>query len=394
MLLSQKLAVGIVAVACLLLARSATAVDYVDLHTDDKLPKEANAALFWKGDEQIGAFRNVHRLSPTRRIVADGTVLPLPRQEVDLGQVEISSAGKSMTIDDYMKSQRVGGLLVIKDGKIVYEKYALGNTEDTRWLSFSVSKSIVALLYGAAIKDGYISNVDEKVTDYLPRLRNSSYDQTTIKNLLQMSSGVTWDEDYTDPKSDVARAPYETLKLFEYLRHKPREAPPGEKFNYNTAETNLAGTLLRSAIGNNLSNYLTEKIWRPFGMESDAYWQLTESGGGEFGGCCISATLRDYGRLGLFALAQGKLNDGTAVLTENWMADSTAPSKGYSGYGYLWWLDGGSYEAFGIFGQGIYINPEQNIVIAVQSAREAASEDSDWALMKAMFAAIVGALNE
>ncbi|HEY5644516.1 MAG TPA: serine hydrolase, partial [Pseudomonadales bacterium] len=167
----------------------------------------------------------------------------------------------------------------------------------------------------------------------------------------------------------------------------------GDKFNYNTAETNLAGTLLRSAIGNNLSTYLSEKIWTPFGMEADAYWQLTEPGGGEFGGCCISATLRDYGRIGLFALHGGKLADGTAVLADGWMGDSVAPSKGFDGYGYFWWLyPGAVYEATGIFGQGIYIDPARNVVIALHSAREHASREEDWALQNALYGALAEAV--
>lgn len=369
-------------------------VDYVSMHADDPLPQDASSALFWQGDEQIGGFRNAHRLSPTRRINAGGKVLAMPHREIDLSDVIIDFDGQKIGIDEYMSDQRVAGLLVVKDGQIAYEKYRLGNTEDTRWISFSVSKSVVAMLYGAAIRDGYISNVNEKVTDYLPRLKNSSYDQTTIANLLQMASGVAWNEDYADPESDVARATYETLELFDYLRHKPRTAKPGEKFNYNTAETNLAGTLLRAAIGNNLSTYLSEKIWRPFGMESDAYWQLTEDGGGEFGGCCINATLRDYGRLGLFALGNGALSDGTQVLAENWMADSVSPSKGFDGYGYFWWLgEQGAYEASGIFGQGIYVNPKKNVVIAIHSAREMASKDSDWELMEAMYGAVTRAVS-
>ena len=161
---------------------------YSGLHADDKLPAEGSSPLFWQGDEQIAGFRNIHRLLPTRVINAGDRVLELPRAEVDLDDVEIVAGDQRMTVERYMAHQRVGGLLVIKNGKIVYERYGLGNNEDTRWVSFSVSKSIVAMLYGAAIRDGYIKSLDAKVTDYLPLLKNSSYDQTTIKNLLQMAS--------------------------------------------------------------------------------------------------------------------------------------------------------------------------------------------------------------
>ena len=160
-----------------------------------------------------------------------------------------------------------------------------------------------------------------------------------------------------------------------------------------THSTNLAGTLLRSAIGNNLSTYLSEKIWQPFGMEFDGSWELTEPGGGEFGGCCINATLRDYGRIGLFALGNGRLADGTEVLPSGWMRASATPSKGNTGYGYFWWLSGqGVFEAIGIFGQGIYINREENVVIALHSARPVASNDSDWAWQAALYAAVTNAI--
>lgn len=357
------------------------------------MPAEDSSALFWQAREQVAGFRNIEALAPVRWIRADERLLALPRAERDLGGATLELEGASMTVDEYVRRQRVAGLLVIHDGSIVYERYALGNDEHTRWISFSVAKSVVAMLIGAAIQDGYIDGVDEKVTTYLPRLAGSSYQDTSIRDLLQMASGVAWNEDYADPESDVARADYATLALYEYLRDKPRTAAPGERFNYNTAETNLAGTLLRAAIGNNLATYLEDKIWQPFGMEADAYWQLTEPGGGEFGGCCISATLRDYGRLGLFALGGGVLPDGTRVLPESWMAESTTPSAGFDGYGYFWWLkQSGAYEASGVFGQGIYVDAGHDVVIALHSARADASRDEDWALQDALYEALVQAV--
>ncbi len=300
-----------------------------------------------------------------------------------------------MTMDEYFNSQSVAGLLVIKDGNIVYERYGLGNTRDTPWLSFSVTKSVVSMLVGAAIKDGFIASIDEPVTDYLPRLKGSAYDQVTIGNILQMSSGVEWNEDYSDPKSDIATADLSTLGTYRQLRRKQVVARAGEKFNYNTAETNLVGTLLRSAVGNNLSTYLSEKIWRPFGMRTDANWMLSEPGGSEIGGCCISATLRDLARIGLFALDNGRLADGTEVLPSGWMKASTAPSTGNSDYGYLWWLRGnGDFRAQGIFGQDVLIDPDHRIVIALQSARADADKAGDWKLQDAFYDALIQALGE
>jgi CubicO group peptidase (beta-lactamase class C family) len=368
---------------------------YIDPADDEKHFGSPNNTLFWTPEQQVAGYRNSKKISFTRKVKSGDSIRTLPYAKVHLDDVKIHVDQTSMTVDEYFNRQSVAGLLVIKDGDILYERYGLGNTADSKWISFSVAKSVVSMLIGAAIQDGYIKSVDEKVTDYLPRLKGSSYDQSSIKNVLQMASGVQWNEDYADPESDVAQATWVTTELYDYLRNKPRDEVPGDVFNYNTAETNLAGTLLRSAIGNNLSSYLSEKIWKPFGMESDAFWNLTEQGGGEFGGCCINATLRDYGRIGLFALANGRLADGTQVLPPGWMQESTMPSKGYRGYGYFWWLTAEDiYTATGIFGQGIYINRQENVVIALHSARGVASNDLDWELQDALYAALTTAIKD
>jgi len=349
--------------------------------------------LFWTPEQQVSGYRNINKIFPTRTVSAGDTVLELPEAPVELADIEVRTENTSMTLDEYFVQQNVAGLLVLKDGKIAYERYGLGNSQESRWISFSVTKSVVSMLVGAAIQDGYIESVDEMVSDYLPRLKGTPYDQSTIRNILQMASGVEWNEDYADPASDVNNASWQTVALYKYLAQKPRDSEPGEVFNYNTAETNLVGTLLRSAIGNNLSTYLQEKIWQPFGMEADAWWTLTEPGGGEFGGCCINATLRDYARLGLFALRQGHLPDGTAVLPDDWMAQSTARSAAFPGYGYLWWLGTeNAYRATGIFGQGICVHPKQNVVVALHSARAVASNSEDWALQVALCDSLAKAL--
>lgn len=387
------------ALACCWLVLSGPALLYAKAPTmnpeeDAKHLGPPEKFLFWTPEQQVAGYRNIKLVFPTRTIAAGGQVLELPEQLRSLDDVKIQADGRNLTVHDYFLQQNVAGLLVIKDGKIVYERYGLGNTEDSLWVSFSVAKSVTSMLIGAAIQDGYIKSVDEKVTAYLPRLKNSAYDQSSIRNMLQMSSGVAWNEDYADPGSDVNNPVWDTLGLYERLRNKPRDAEPGEVFNYNTAETNLAGTLLRSAIGNNLATYLSEKIWKPFGMEATANWMLSEIGGGEQGGCCINATLRDYGRLGLFAMSNGRLADGTQVLPEGWMEESTTPSKGSPGYGYFWWLyDDGTYRASGIFGQAIYINPPENVVIAMHSARAVASNRPDWALQAALFNALTKAVH-
>ena len=333
--------------------------------------------LFWTPEQQQSGYSSIADLGNTRLIKASENILNLPTSGGSLAGFQHSYKGKASSIDDFMQRTRAAGLLVLHDQQIALEKYALGHAEDKPWVSFSVAKSVVSLLFGAAIKDGLIKDVNELVTDYLPRLKGGAYSGVRIKDLLQMASGAAWNEDYADPNSDVANAPYGPPALFTYMTNLEKKSPAGEVFNYNTGETSVAGALLRAAVGNNLSVYLQRKIWQPFGMESSANWLLSAPDGEEIGGCCISATLRDYGRLGLFALGNGRLADGTSVLPDDWVSQSTAPSKGSEGYGYYWWLQGqGAYAAEGVFGQFIWIDPSSNVVIAMQSAWPTAWDDT------------------
>ena len=351
--------------------------------------------LFWGSKQKVAGFRNSQLISPVARVAAGPHVLELAKNTLPLGATRLVHRGRSLTIDDYFTEFNTAGLLVIKDAVIVYERYDLGNNRDTRWNSFSVAKSVTSMLLGAAIKDGYIDNVDEYVTDYLPALQGSAYDGVTIRHILHMTSGVAWDENYADPESDISTVQWSSQKLYQHLQVSQRSSAPGEVFNYSTAETQLVGDVVRSATGMSLSKYLGDRIWRPFGMESDAYWQLTAPGEGEFGGSSLNATLRDYGRLGLFALGGGTLANGEEVLTEGWMTDSVTASATNAGYGYQWWLGtGGVFEASGIFGQSIYVDPKNAIVIAQHGARDSASEQQDWDAQAAAFRAISEAIGK
>jgi len=330
---------------------------------------ERGEILFWTPEQQVAGYRNIDQIAETRWIRASDVPYPLVPASRDLSSVTYEVEGETYTVEDYIGDRRIAGLLVVKDDEIVFERYGLGNDENSRWISFSIAKSVVSMLYGAAIVDGYIGSVDEPVTKYLPLLAGGGYDGVSIRNVLQMASGVQWNEDYADAESDVATLPGPLVEQARYMAALEREHPAGEVFNYNTGETNMAGAVLRAAIGNNLSTYLQHKIWGPFGMEADANWVIHEPGGGELGGCCISATLRDYARIGIFAMNGGVLRDGTRVLPEGWMEDSTSPSAGYDGYGYLWWLAGdGRFSGIGIFGQYLWMDPDSNTVIVTHSA--------------------------
>ncbi|HDZ08874.1 serine hydrolase domain-containing protein [Pseudohongiella sp.] len=351
------------------LAQTDSPARWLDPANDTRNLPTDGSILFWSGDQQIAGFRNTALLSPVRQVVTGEEVMPLPRAERDFSALRYEVNGESFALADYMQHNHVGGLLVLKDGQIVLEQYGLGNDEDTQWVSFSMTKSVVSLLTGAAIADGYINSVNDPVTDYLPQLRGSAYDGVSIRNVLQMASGTDWNEDYADPASDVATSPSDMLALMQFMGEKARVAEPGERFNYNTGETNLAGAIVRAAIGNNLAAYLTQKIWQPWGMESDATWISHGPYGGELGGCCLSPVLRDWGRLALLVMNDGVLHDGSRLVPEGWIAESTEPSAGSDNYGYLWWLNGdGTFRASGIFGQGIYLSPEENLVIVVQGA--------------------------
>lgn len=323
--------------------------------------------------QQRVAYRNLQLLAPTNRVVRGRSTSPLPEATLDLSSFTYDYQNRTRSLADFINETHVAGFIVIKDGRLVAEKYTQGHGPGSVWTSFSVAKSIVSLLYGVALRDGSIRSLDDPVTRYLPALRGSAYDVVKLRELLQMSSGVAWNEDETDPNSDLAKSgrigrTRGLEGLLAFMKQLPRKAPPGTVFNYNTGETHLAGAVLRAATGRSLAQYLSEKIWQPAGMEADAYWLLMRQGDAEFGGCCISATLRDYGRLGLLMLRGGITSDGTRLISKRWIAESTTAAPTAPNYGYLWWIErNGRYAASGIFGQYIYVDPEHQIVVAMHS---------------------------
>ena len=342
--------------------------------------------LRWTPEQQLRGYRNIDRIYPTRPVAASPHPFPLPDKPVDFSALRYKTGARTSDINAFVSHNHIVGLLAIRDGNVVLERYAQGNTRDTRWYSFSVAKSVVSMLVGAAVKDGFISSIDVPVSNFLPVLRGSAYDDVTLRQAMTMSSGVAWNEDYADPQSDIAQTGGSALDRLRYLLRKQRVAAPGSTFNYNTEETNLVGAVLRAAIGNNLATYLEDKIWRRFGMEQGANWLLLSESGAEHGGCCLSATLRDYGRLGLFALRNGGLTDGSSVLPEGWMKTSTTSSAANDRYGMPWWLrPDRAFAAVGIYGQAIYINPPCRLVIVTHSVWSRATDPELSAHREAFF---------
>jgi CubicO group peptidase (beta-lactamase class C family) len=354
-----------------------------------------DSVLLWTPEQQLAGFPNYDRLFETRGIPASTRPSRLPSRPADFRAIAYEVDGHTHGLDDFLAHNHVTGLIVVQGGEVLLEHYIPPNAPSTRWVSYSVAKSVVSLLLGAAIQDGYIGGVADRVTDYIPMLEGSAYDGVRIRDVLQMSSGVAWNEDYADPESDVSREiDFGGVERLRFLGEKPRVAAPGERFNYSTGEIYLVGTVVRSAVGNNLSSYLHQKIWEPFGMEADANWMLVEPGGPEYAGCCISATLRDYARLGLFVLADGVLDDGRRVLPEGWIAGSLMPSPANDDYGYLWWLgDDGAVTARGIFGQMIHIDPARDLVIATHAAWPSPTGEAFTAHRDAFVEAVGGLLD-
>lgn len=336
---------------------------------DPAVPTNPNL-LFWTPVERNYGFRRMEELSTTRTISRGETVHALPRGAPLAVRLEID--GSPVSIDDYMAQQGAAGIVILHNGRVRMEEYRLGADRDTRWTSFSVAKSLTSTLVGAAIRDGSIESLDAPVTRYIPELAGSGYDRVSIRQLLTMTSGVRWNEDYFDPQSDVSLFNQVTPEpgvdpIVTYMRELPSEAEPGTRWQYNTGETNLIGVLVANATGKTLSEYLSEKVWARYGMEHPGEW-IVNAGGSEIGGCCISATVRDYARFGQFVL-EGGIAGGEPVVPDGWyaaagvrQADTDEPGLGY---GYQWWtFDDGSFAAQGIFGQGIFIDPARGLVIA------------------------------
>jgi CubicO group peptidase (beta-lactamase class C family) len=350
-------------------------------------------------EQQLTVYKNIEATYAVRVAKRGRSVHPLP---IAPSQIipRVTWQDKTYdTIDDFMRDARMSGILVLKDGRIVMERYALGRTSEDRWTSFSVAKSVTAILLGAAIQDGHIKSLDEPVTKYVPQLKGSGYDGVNIRQLITMTSGVKWNEDYTDVNSDVAQAsawPGEPgmNPLVSYMRKLPREAEQGSKFVYKTGETDMAGILVANAVGKGLAEYLSEKIWRPYGMERDAIWML-DRGGMERGGCCMSMTLRDYARIGLFVLDGGKIGN-RQVVPDWYLQEATTdqikePVDG--DYGYFWWVRGNDgYAAQGIYGQQIRIVPQENLIVVVNAAFLKPTDESLTASQNALLAAVREAL--
>ena len=333
-------------------------------------PPTETDVLFWTQGQRDSGFALADQIPfiDTVPVAAGDTPRALPE-------------GAALTTDydiaGFMERQNSAALVILQDGAIRYEAYGLNQTASSRWTSFSVAKSVTSSLVGVALAEGHIDSLEDPVSRYVSGLQGSAYDDVTIRLLLTMTSGVAWDEDYSDPTSDVAR--FNQVERVEgepaivtYLRDLPRAHPPGEVYNYSTGETNLVGIVVEAATGMPLNQYLSESIWVPYGMSSDASW-VTADSGEPISGCCLQATARDFALIGQFML-EGGVVAGASVLADGFLDQATRTQvrtdrNATFDYGYQWWTrDDGSFAAIGIFGQYIFIDPARNLVIAGNSS--------------------------
>lgn len=334
-------------------------------------------------DRRIQNFRSMERILPYRVVRAAAAPFEFERAERPL-EISYRFGGETHRLDEFLERVHATGLLVIKDDRIVHERYFHGADAGTRHTSWSVAKSFVATLVGIALKEGRLHSLDDPITKYVPDLAGSAYEGVPIRHVLQMSSGVDFDETYANRRSDINRLFVKVFALGRRMDHVMhdygRERASGQVFHYISIDTQALGMLLRRIYQRPLAALLEEKLWQPLGMGADAYWNVDEPAedGVEMAFCCLNARLRDFAKLGRLYLHQGVWN-GQQLLPPGWVAEATVPGRpdmepgvssydyGPRGYQYQWWVPEGyqrEYFAAGVWGQYIYVSEPDRLIIA------------------------------
>ncbi|MGT8788366.1 serine hydrolase domain-containing protein [Klebsiella oxytoca] len=391
---------------------------------DAQLP-DTHKMLTWSQTDRVIGFRNDYR-NYAGDVFHHGHAVPLQAAAKRLTHASYQVNGHTWTLQDYLQRQNVSGMLVLKNGKVAWKYLAEGNTDTTLWTSRSVGKSVVSTLVGVAIKQGKIHSLDDLVTQYEPDLKGTAWEGVTLRQLISHTSGVAWNEDYTNPQSDFARltecearpGAYDCVRqLVSGLR---RAHPAGENWSYSSGGAWLLGDVLERATGMTLAAYLEKSIWQPYGMASDGVWHAYTKGEHDVGAHGFNATLEDWGRFGEFILHNGVLPNGEQILPENWVAESSNWTRATGSvsaahpnglYGYQWWnnevpVNASNVEpapqaflqhslwALGIFGQMIMVNQAENLVIVQWSTWPQAEPSFSAQPLEAslMFSAIAKAL--
>ena len=345
----------------------------------------ASIALF-TGAPQHEHFDRLYRLIPSSRLAASATPHRFPDGDPVGLPASFDFAGATIDTEEFLDVTDTAALLVLRDGEVVHEQYRLTGGRDVQWISWSVAKSFVSALVGIAVQHGHIRSIDDPISDYIDADPGSAYDGVRIKDVLQMSSGARWNEDYSDPTSDVVRlgaamAPGGSLDRF--VASAAPESAPGTVCQYNSTDTQALGALLVRATGRSITDFMQEHLYEPLGMESDGYWLLDPTGREmAFGG--VNLTARDFAKLGELYRRGGEWN-GRQVLPAEWVAASIVPDAPHlecgrpviagerlpEGYGYQWWLIPGGldqYSAIGVYNQWVFVSPRDNVTIVKLSA--------------------------
>ncbi len=343
----------------------------------------------WFYDEhvRVGSFSHMDEVIPHYQTLHKSAApLPLP-EAASAPTPGYRFEEQNYTIDDFLAHQRITGLLVIKDGKILAERYQYARKDSDRFISHSMAKSITSLAIGFALAEKKIASLDDTISRYEPKLAGSPYGETTIRNMLRMSSGVPFDESY-DGKDDLTRfniTRYRQDSIAALRELTTREVEQGTRFHYASSETVALVLVLRAVTGTSLTEYLTRRLWQPMGAEADASW-TAYSDGTVVGAGNFNATLRDYGRLGILLANDGETG-GKQIIPKDYLLDATdwhrqpeafRPSNAtpYFGYGYQFWLFPGEKRRFallGVYGQAIFVDPELKLVLVLTAAAKNAN---------------------
>ena len=327
-----------------------------------------------KPDVNSFYFHNTSDLFDTRQVPRSGPVWQLPRQDRDIA-ISYNWQGKSYGLDAFTDRTFTNALIVIKDGKIVTERYFNRTDASTHFMSWSMAKSFTSTMVGVALADGRIASLDDPITKYLPELKGGGFDGATIKQILEMKSGVDYEERYDFDHPGIAAVNHEnalvrnTVRFADAAIDIKRKAPPGQVFEYKTIDTAVLGWLVERVAQRPIAYYMAEKLWEPLGAEANGFFIMDgpPGAGREFTGAGFNAVARDYARFGQMILDKGKAN-GRQILSADWVAQATKPAgpEGpMGGYGYQWWTmsDSNAFYALGLEGQFIYVDPDTRTVV-------------------------------
>jgi CubicO group peptidase (beta-lactamase class C family) len=342
----------------------------------------------WFFDEgvKVGSFSHLDSILPHYTLQRAASPVPLPKAVTE-PRFLYRFEQKTYSLDDFLARQRITGLLVIKDGQILAEHYQYDRTASNRFVSHSMAKSIVSLAIGIALAEKKIASLDDTIAKYEPELSGTPYGETTIRNMLRMSSGVPFSESY-DGKDDLTRfviERYEHGSVAALRQFRTREVEQGTRFHYASSETVNLVMVLRAVTGVPLSEYLTSRLWQPMGAEADATWVRSKDGT-VAGYGSFNAILRDYGRLGVL-LANDGMAAGKQLIAKDYLLDATDQSRQpdafqprkatpYFGYGYQFWLFPGEKRRFallGVYGQTIFVDPELKLVLVLTAVARSAN---------------------